>query len=580
MARAAGSRGERGRMKPLPRGPVQDGAPASARSRHPRVAPFHWLPASVLVALALATVGATLTTHVVVSDQDSRLLKERATEVSLVLNASLSSVSTTMAELGHVARDGGTAMFTKEAAQDVAGSPGQETFALLRPRSGAYVVIAEAGHGLSVGERVSGVAASVLAAARRGSDLVATPVMGSGAGRLLGFALGGRAAPPGTVLYRQSALGPVKAPREAGTAPFHELSVVLYDAARPEAAQVLVTTTKDLPLRGAVRYLPFIVGGSHWLLAVSSPHPLVGWVAAWAPWVALAGGLAGSVLIASTMELVVRRRDAALALYRSERRVAETLQHKLLPPLSAPPGLDVASRYVAASDGQQVGGDWFDVFELGKGRTAVVIGDVMGHDIEAAAAMAQVRAALRAYAWEGGEPARVVERLAGLVEAFNVTGLVAVIYGVLEAPGEEGDRWFRWANAGHLPPLVQLPDGQVHELDEGSSGVIGAPAPEVRAQGRRLLPTGATLVLYTDGLVERPGTALTAGIERLRASLRCRRAGAPANEACEAVLRAMPAGEARDDIAIVAVRLLPDEARAAPAGWPRRLPLRARLQAR
>ena len=154
-----------------------------------------------------------------------------------------------------------------------------------------------------------------------------------------------------------------------------------------------MTTTKDLPLRGAVRYLPFIVGASHWLLAVSSPHPLVGSVAAWAPWVALVAGLAGSVLIASTMELVVRRRDAALALYRSEHRVAETLQHKLLPPLSAPPGLDVVSRYVAVSDGQQVGGDWFDVFELGEGRTVVVIGDVMGHDIEAAAAMAQVRAA-------------------------------------------------------------------------------------------------------------------------------------------------------------------------------------------
>ena len=133
-------------------------------------------------------------------------------------------------------------------------------------------------------------------------------------------------------------------------------------------------------------------------------------------------GVAAAVLIAATFELIVRRRDGALALYRSEPRVAETLQHRLLPTLAAVPGLDVASRYVAVSDSQQVGGDWFDLFDLGGGRTAVVIGDVMGHDIEAAAAMAQVRSG------SGPTPSRTtglrpcVDKLAQLVDRLTWSG--------------------------------------------------------------------------------------------------------------------------------------------------------------
>jgi serine phosphatase RsbU (regulator of sigma subunit) len=496
-------------------------------------------------------------TRAVESDQDNRLLVQRANEVSLVLGTSISSLESTLTDLGNVARDGSTALFVKEASDQVAAGPGELSFALLRPDHGSYVVTVEAGHGLAVGDIVPGPVATVLAAAQKGGELVATPVLGSGAKRVLGFALGGPSVPAGMVLYRQSVLGPVKAPREASTAPFDELDVVLYDASRSVPTQVVVTTTKDLPLAGRVQYLSFPVGASHWLLAVSSAQPLVGTVAAWAPWIALSVGLAASALIAATLEQVVRRRDAAVALYRSEHRVAETLQHRLLPTLATVAGLDIASRYVAASDSQQVGGDWFDVFDLADGRTAVVIGDVMGHDIEAAAAMAQIRAALRAYALENDEPALVLECLAHLVDTFDVTGLVTVIYGVLGSSNSDGARQFRWANAGHLPPLLKMADGQVSELGDGRSGVIGAPAIEPRGQGLALLPPGSSLVLYTDGLVERPGTDLTDSISELRSSLQQLRPGTSADELCEAVLVAQALDQTRDDIAIVAIRLFP-----------------------
>ena len=186
----------------------------------------------------------------------------------------------------------------------------------------------------------------------------------------------------------------------------------------------------------------------------------------------------------------------------------------------------------------------------------MAIGDVMGHDIEAAAAMAQVRAGLRAYAWEGEEPAAVIGRLAALVDAFDVTALVTVIYGVLAAPNGNGARWFQWANAGHLPPLLISPEGQVDELRDGKSAVIGALGDEPRSQGRRLLAPGSTMVLYTDGLVERPGVALAGSIEQLRASLQQKRSGNSANDLCDGILGANGSDERRDDTAIVVLRLL------------------------
>ncbi len=547
-----------------------------ARVPHRRFPRLHRVPASTLVVLLLVSVGVVLATRALVSNQDSRLLKERATEVSLVLGTAISADEATLAGLGHVARDGGAGLFTKEAADAVTSGPGDVAFALLRPaplgpaplgpargtgssvpRPAAFVVVAEAGDELSVGQRISGPAASAMRSALQRGGLVSTPVIGSGQDRSLGFALGGPTVPTGTVVYRDSALGLLKAPRQAGTAPFDELDVVLYDASRPDPGQLVVATTRELPLSGPVLYLPFAVGTSRWTLAVSSPQPLVGMVAAWSPWAAAGVGAVGSVLVAAVLEQVLRRRDAAVDLYRSEHLVAEALQNQLLPSLSHLPGLDIASRYVAASDGQQVGGDWFDLFDLGSGRTGVVIGDVMGHDVEAAAAMAQVRASLRAYAWEGGGPASVLERLARLVDAFSVTGFVTVVYGVLEPPDERNARWFRWANAGHLPPFVRFPDGRPQELRGGRSGVIGAPGDEHREEGELLVPAGSLLVLYTDGLVERPGVALTECIERLRASLQHPDGATSADDVCDFILQTRPADQTRDDIALVVVRPIP-----------------------
>jgi serine phosphatase RsbU (regulator of sigma subunit) len=134
---------------------------------------------------------------------------------------------------------------------------------------------------------------------------------------------------------------------------------------------------------------------------------------------------------------------------------------------------------------------------------------------------------------------------------------VTVIYGVLGPPNRDGARQFRWANAGHLPPLVKVLDGHTSELDGGRSGVIGAPAIEPRGQGEALLARASSLVLYTDGLVERPGTPLSDSIGELRSYVEQLPSDTSADEICEAVLVAKALEQTRDDIAVVVIRLSP-----------------------
>ena len=163
-----------------------------------------------------------------------------------------------------------------------------------------------------------------------------------------------------------------------------------------------------------------------------------------APWAALVAGLIVALLVGVVVEAEGRRRDAAVELYATEHRMAETLQRSLLPELPALPGLGLAARYVAGAPGQEVGGDWFDVFPIDGGRVGLVIGDVMGHDLAAAAAMSQIRSALRAYAWRGESPGAVLEQLDQFVTNFAMTPLVTVFYGMLKAPVGDGSRLLRY----------------------------------------------------------------------------------------------------------------------------------------
>ncbi len=235
-----------------------------------------------------------------------------------------------------------------------------------------------------------------------------------------------------------------------------------------------------------------------------------------------------------------RTRDSALVLQRSL--------------LTEPPeidGLDICVRYRPAGR-DEVGGDWYDAFERRPGQLAVVIGDVVGHDITAAAAMGQLRATLRGLAVDrSGGPAAALDRLVTINERLAITEFATLILGHLTRDREQ---WIlRWACAGHPPPLLVAPDGGTQLLDQaaGLALIPGVTRPRTEAVIR--LPAGSTLLLYTDGLVERRRTDLADNI----AALRARAAAAvalPVAEMCDEILCDAPTD---DDLALLVIRLDP-----------------------
>src|SRR4051812_5955597 len=269
--------------------------------------------------------------------------------------------------------------------------------------------------------------------------------------------------------------------------------------------------------------------------------------------------------IATAVE-VARRGALALdnaRLYGRQLKVAETLQHSLLTPPPQPDGLEIAVRYRPAALYQQVGGDWYDGFEQPDGAPLLVIGDVVGHNVEAAAAMGQIRSILRGIAYDRPEsPAQVLTRVDNVLTGLRIGTLATALVARLEQPdGQDASslRTLRWSSAGHLPPLLQHPDGSVQLLDSSPERLLGAEFHLPRADREVLLHPGDTVVFYTDGLIEHGRTGIDEGIARLSAEL-TELANLPLEKACDQLLDRIAPGRADDDIAILAVRCHPEDA--------------------
>ena len=244
-------------------------------------------------------------------------------------------------------------------------------------------------------------------------------------------------------------------------------------------------------------------------------------------------------------------------LFDREHEVAVALQRSMLPRVAPVAGLEVSAHYFAGSERADVGGDWYDVLALPDGSVGIAIGDVMGHDLTAAAAMGQLRSVLRSYAWEGHRPGDVLERLDRLVQGLGMAQLATCVYGRLEPV--EGGALLRYANAGHLPPVVQRRNGEIEVLGGGRSVLIGAPGgASHRPDGEAFIPLGSTVVLYTDGLVEDRETDIEAGISRLCALVAAHDPELGVSTLCDRLLDELLLGPRTDDAAVVAVRLAED----------------------
>ncbi|MFF7313699.1 SpoIIE family protein phosphatase [Streptomyces sp. NPDC008137] len=218
--------------------------------------------------------------------------------------------------------------------------------------------------------------------------------------------------------------------------------------------------------------------------------------------------------------LIELTRRASIAIdnarrFEHNRDIAETLQRALLTDLPTTPGLSLAARYLPATHGMNIGGDWYDAFRQRDGGLITVIGDVTGHGLHAAVMMSQLRTALRAYAVDGDSPGRLLTRLHRFLHHLQpdlyATAVIARFH-----PDEPT---LTWAAAGHPPPVLRLPDGTVRTLDAKPGAMLGIPLTQEIADHTEHVEPGSTLALYTDGLVERRAQGIDPGIERLAAAL-------------------------------------------------------------
>ncbi|MFI5495964.1 SpoIIE family protein phosphatase [Actinoplanes sp. NPDC051859] len=231
-----------------------------------------------------------------------------------------------------------------------------------------------------------------------------------------------------------------------------------------------------------------------------------------------------------------------------QRETALALQRAILGPAQLPAGFAV--RYSPATRPLKVGGDWYDTVPLSDGRIAIVVGDCVGHGLQAATVMGQLRSACRALLLQNTDPARTLTALDRFAAQLPGAMCATVFCGILDpATGQ-----LSYSSAGHPPALVTHADGTTDLLDRGRSRPLGVRSRSARTEALYTVPTRATLLLYTDGLVERRRQPLTAGIDRVTAAVRKGRS-APLEELAGEVMASMaPAGGYDDDVALLLYR--------------------------
>ena len=241
--------------------------------------------------------------------------------------------------------------------------------------------------------------------------------------------------------------------------------------------------------------------------------------------------------------------------FQQTQRVALALQHSLLTDPPRIPDLEMTARYVPSRTAAEVGGDWYDSFVAADGSVALVIGDVAGHDLDAAVTMSRMRNMLRGIAVDRQESTgAVIRRLDTAAQLLDPEGatVTCVYCRITRTPGNS---WhLRYSVAGHPPPLLLTEQDGARFLTDAQSPLLGLPVPvPERSSAGEPLPPGSTLVLYTDGLVEQPGEEIGQGLERLRLAA-AEAVAEPLDAFCDLLL-SRPGADGRDDIALIALRV-------------------------
>ncbi len=295
------------------------------------------------------------------------------------------------------------------------------------------------------------------------------------------------------------------------------------------------------------------VGGTGWTAVVDRPYSAVIGPLNRTLWAEI-GALALFALVGVLLTFAVGRRLDRLDRAREDalseqREIALALQRSLLPDLEVPEGLSASAFYVPAQGVVAVGGDWYDLIDGGDGRVALNVGDVAGHGLDAAATMGKLRSAARVEGLRPSAPRDALTALDRFAGSLALRPLATVAYVVLDLRTGR----MRYALAGHPPPLLIRADGTTSYLEGGRSPLLGVPPLERRAEGEATLRPGDTLVIYTDGLVERPESSIDEGLATLAERAATLVHDVPA--LAEQLVSYVPEPR-RDDAAVLAVQYL------------------------
>jgi serine phosphatase RsbU (regulator of sigma subunit) len=488
------------------------------------------VPAIVVLVIGFAiTATMTIGARSLRDDNEDRLLRQRVHEAAAVAQAAIPNTTTPLSSAVVVAlsTNGDQTAFQRIATPIMQAKRPFTGMSLWRIGDGNSAPIAAAGIAPEIARWTPEQRRALFNEVAQMKGMKLLDLLG-GPDRRLGYAI---ASPPANGV-RYLAYGEAVLPRErqariASDSAFSDLDYALYIGKQQDTRHLLASSTAGaVPFTGRQdsESVPF---GDSQLTIVLKPHTnLGGTFLNQLPWLLAIAGTIITLAAAALAEWLVRRRRHAedladelqkiaaenASLLADQRTVAYTLQHSLLPEdLPRVEGIELGVRYVAGVEGVDIGGDWYDVIRLDDDRLFFVVGDVSGRGLRAATIMASLRYAIRAYATQGDGPATVLSKLSKLLNVTRDGSFATVLCGIVDPE----HRQVTLASAGHPYPLL-VADG-VSEFVRIHNGVpVGVNGRDPYETVTVELPPRGTMLVFTDGLVERRGEGLDVGFERLR----------------------------------------------------------------
>ena len=517
---------------------------------------YTWVRVVVVVGV-LVTAGLALISAELASSNEQHLLKLRSKEVASVFTSVLPDIETPMGSALALANITGAnpAKFTQFASTYV-GLPKGEFVSMSVWRighldQGPVVVV---GDPPELPEARGGVIPILRAAERRTGQAAPLTVRGllDAAQRRFAYVYAGSRR--GQFIVEAEETLPARYTTLPATSAYSNIDAAIYVGSHQSPSRLLLRTVAHLPLPGQHAATVISFGTDQLTVVISARQPLGGMLPEQMPWViAVVGALltAGAAFLtfrliwggSRTQELAAENRR----LYSEQHEIAQSLQQALLPDeLPKIEGLQLAALYDAGAPGVDVGGDWYDMIRLSPRRLLLVVGDVSGRGIRAAAAMASVRSAIQ-YAAQADPPEDFLPMLSGL-RSLRDQGMLATVLCVIIDLQENR---VQITSAGHLPPLL-VHDGRCEFLEAEVGLPIGVDTESSYVSSTFAVPDGACLFGFTDGLVERHGENLDDGLERLRQA--AMRASGDLEEMMSQILEQVRGPESVDDTAMTGVQ--------------------------